>query len=556
MSFDKRSLQNDSSDAAQMEHDLSAAQLRENRLKFLNSGALPMQALDLEPDKQDKTLTDISDKTKKTHRALGNVPETSSGAFASLSAGDGSHITGAVLAAFNFIRIPAVYFAARLAGEKPPVTLSKASQWAYSAGFLALTITALAVSAAATPIALTLAGAGFGMSVYNLAKVVNTRRKLRKSLHSLEHEIEREKMILNNLHVQAMRLEEEIALAQNANENEKVSNLKAQLAQVNKRFEALYDIKKEHLQLLHQKLDQHKEEYKKVDVSAAVDKAVALGISTLVLAGVALSLFFPPVGLGLLAAGIAAGGIYLLARKVFPFLSKKFFKKTTPKEESSPSPKDDNHARLRDEDQLKDIRSLTEKSSDRITLSHSQQNTNTSMETLPDSIAVAQKKTKLSAENDFHNSTIEMMEMLFGKETAKLDLEQQLADDQWFAKLHSKLNALVQQNNPEAMLKFFTQFSMHVQTCAGVCTADCVSKIFGKLKSLNPNISLEPVYKLMRTALSEVQSGKIKLSDQELNVLIGYPHLTEYLKKQNVHLNTLTPMPMISEESKAPTLRM
>lgn len=87
-------------------------------------------------------------------------------ATAAQAAGNGFQWAGLGLALIDFFRIPLIYLAALLIGQKPPITLNKNARWLYSTVLLVLTIISLTVPAAAPPIALVTAILGFGCSVF------------------------------------------------------------------------------------------------------------------------------------------------------------------------------------------------------------------------------------------------------------------------------------------------------------------------------------------------------------------------------------------------------
>ena len=65
----------------------------------------------------------------------------------------------------------------------------------------------------------------------------------------------------------------------------------------------------------------------KHSTSALMDKGVGLAVAAIILVGVTLSLFFPPLGMGILAGGAMIGVAYIFSRFALPLIKHLFAKK-------------------------------------------------------------------------------------------------------------------------------------------------------------------------------------------------------------------------------------
>ena len=451
----------------------------------------------------------------RTGESVGRLAELNEHFSDMGAAGSGTHFTGVVLFAMDFFRIPAIYLSSALAGEKPPITLSKNARWLYSGVMLGLTIAALAVPVAAPPIAFALAGLSFGVTLFTMGKIFYQRQKLRKDLKSVEREIANETKELNELQDETKSLEKQLSEAVATKNKEHVATLTEKLDAVTKRFDELYDSKKAPLQALHDKKFQYEEKLKKKGMGAVVDKGISVAISALALAGLTLTLFFPPVGLGLLAASAAFGALYMVARVTYPFIKRLFAKKSsTPTATESPA-KPEARPEVSPSDELED--SL---------LSHPEV-----------SLGVEHHVDHSDHLAPVSESTTKAMNLLFHKEAAHI-LQDQIANSQWMGKAHATLSSIVDNHDPHALLKFFTALSLHVQSAAAPSTADDLKQLFSNLHEIQPGLSSSTIL-LLKEAVSAVQTGQIKLSEQETSDLLACPPLKDFLHEQAIDLQII-----------------
>ncbi len=452
-------------------------------------------------------------------KSLSSIAELQGNTSGSLqTAAAGFHWAGLGLNIVDFIRIPMIYGAAMLVGEKPPITLSKNARWLYSAVLLGLTITALALPVTAVPIALTMASLGLGVSLFTMGKAFYERNKLQKELKAIEKDIAAETKELNDLHLKTIELENELGAAEAKNDNARqISALREELASVSKRFDTLFDqSKKDRLDTLYDKKFNGEQQLKKINTASVIDKGIAVALSAIALTGVAIGLFFPPIGLAIVAASALAGTAYLIARAaptVIGWLSRLFSKKSST--ESSEKPAE--HANLAPSHEKKEALLSTP--------SASLQTTGPSDNPVLDV-----------------SSTAETMQRLFGTKDATPILQQQIADSQKIETLQSRLTSIVDHHDEKGILTFIHQLSLTQPHL----TMDDLSNLFCQIDDHNP------MFSLLKHALSSVQKGGIELSEQAKNELVTCLPLVEFLRDQGIDLRAVA-APIPSPETKTST---
>ncbi|RUR13962.1 hypothetical protein [Legionella sp. km772] len=282
----------------------------------------------------------------------------------------GFHIGAAVLAVYNFLRIPFMYLSAYLLDQPIPFTLSNNARWLYSAVLLALSITAIAAPVTAPIIAFVSAGIAFAASSFFLAKVLYERYKLAKESDRLDLKIQRAEAELERIHQEAKQLEQSFdeltAKSAIIDACIRTDELKRLHDKQKVRLEKLYDQKLQNTQLKAQ-----------FGLSKVLFKSISLILATATIVGLVVSLFFPPVGLGILAGVALVGATYLLGRVLAPVLSSfsewlKTKWKPTPHESSEDSDKNDlrPEASLQDSQQQKDDAIMAIKPSPTLILAH------------------------------------------------------------------------------------------------------------------------------------------------------------------------------------------
>ncbi|WP_156413551.1 hypothetical protein [Legionella hackeliae] len=245
-----------------------------------------------------------------------------------LAASQGFQWANLGLALVDFFRIPLIYLAAILIGQKPPITLNKNARWLYSAVLLAFTITALAVPVAAPPIAMVTAIIGLGVSIFLLAKHLRNYQRIKAALQAINTKIADKEDELQELQTLAKNLQQTIK-----GNPEKLEELRAEFVRLEKIFQALA----QEMQPLYDEQTHLSQKLAKMNVVSLIDKTMAIALSSLVIIGLAISLAFPVIGLGIVAATAALGGAYILARILTPLfidLGKKLMNKLFKKDDA------------------------------------------------------------------------------------------------------------------------------------------------------------------------------------------------------------------------------
>ncbi|WP_262055344.1 hypothetical protein, partial [Legionella pneumophila] len=194
-----------------------------------------------------------------------------------------------------------------------PVNLSNNAKWLYSAVLLGLTITALAVPVAAPYIAFVAAGLSFGVGTFLLGKTLYERYQLGRERKKLKAEIIREEDEMLKIQDKAKHLE---SLLQSADNEEQIAAILYEISVVqedyNRQKKQIQGLKNDELQL--------EQQIKNLDTMKVVDRTVAVALSALTIAALAVTLFFPPVGGGMLAGIAILGGAYFVARVSAPLV--------------------------------------------------------------------------------------------------------------------------------------------------------------------------------------------------------------------------------------------
>lgn len=229
---------------------------------------------------------------------------------------DSFQYAGIAFAALDFIRIPALYLSSWMLGEKSPVTLSKNARWLYAGILLGLAITALAVPAAAAPIALLTGVMGLGVSIFSMAWFFQRRQEVRQELNKINKAIKGENAKLKTLQEQAKEYESKLQEAIKAKNKEVIQEYTAKIEKLHQAFAS----QKEKLQNLHERKEKYEKKKLKRGMGGLADKTVGVGLSALALIGLVTYLYFPPAGLGILLAGAAIGTLYIVARVTYPLI--------------------------------------------------------------------------------------------------------------------------------------------------------------------------------------------------------------------------------------------
>lgn len=387
------------------------------------------------------------------------------------------------LATVNFFRIPMIFLFAAIAGEKPPFTLSTAGEWIYSAALLGLTLAAILAPAVAPALGLAAAGLVFIASIVSLVNMIYQRHQLKKSLLQVNEDIKNTEDILEYTRKEAQELESALA-----NLDKGDSNYKQKATEICRKIDELalsYKKTKNDLQSLHNKKFLDEKTLKGMGGVAFMDKGVGIALASLAIAGLVLSLFFPPVGLGILVASAGLGTLYLVSRISYSFLAPKigpllkkvgdwFANKFSNKTDNEPSP-----------DLDKTLNSQTH------LLAEEQQSIS----------ATTKHEVSLS-----QYSTLKTMKGLFGEDAAQ-QLHALKDNAIEMEKLDSQLLKIAETENRTELLKFISNLAAMAQ--AENCPFGDLQNLCGKFFNMNKTLPL------LEKALDEIKNGDFVLSEAE-----------------------------------------
>lgn len=274
--------------------------------------------------------TMLSEATVKLGSRLNEFHQ--SGSFEEIS--HGFHIGGLLLNALNFFRIPFMYLSAFVLGQKVPVTLNNNMRLAYSTVVLGLGITATALPITAPVIAFVATGIGFTTSLFLLGRIIQERIKLAKIQKALANEVIREEEAISVTQDEAKQLK---AFFENATEEAHIIDLQIEVALLQER----HQLQKKILGSLYEQQAQNKQ-LKEALGNKVMFRSLLVVLGALVITGLVFSLFFPPIGLGILASAATLSCALVLARLLAPSLHRLFKRVSapSPQEPSNQSPED------------------------------------------------------------------------------------------------------------------------------------------------------------------------------------------------------------------------
>lgn len=231
----------------------------------------------------------------------------------SLAAASGLQFGGVALAALDFILIPVIYLASYILNKDVPITLNNNARWLFSAILLGLTLTALFAPVTAPIIALVTAGISFVLSSFLLGRVVYERYQLAKERKAIETILAEAEEDMKALLLEAQSLENELSQTTDATE---LAAIDSKIAPLQDRYksqkELITDFKKQKFEV--------DEKIKAVGFRHILDKSIGIIFSALAVSGLVVTLFFPPVGLAILAAVSIATLTYIGVRIAVPLI--------------------------------------------------------------------------------------------------------------------------------------------------------------------------------------------------------------------------------------------
>jgi hypothetical protein len=381
-------------------------------------------------------------------------------------AAKGLRITAAVLGGVEFLTIPMAFIACKIVGKEFPFELSTGAKWVYSAALFALAVTALAVPATAIPIAFASASLVLASSVLTLGNFFFSKRQLAKKLKEVDAQIDKNDDKLNNIQKIACGLE-------NSEVNrDPIQALNDQKITLLKKRQKLINYKVELVQ-----------KQESLNIPALLDKTVGVGLAVAGLTGVALSIFFPPVGLGLLAATAAFALTYLGGRIGYAIFSNKN-KQSNQKQADKPGPAEEKN----DTDPV-------------------------------------------------HEATLDIAKSLFG--SPKHDLlalkkaihkENEVAE-----KITSRVNQIIKSDDKAQANKMAIDFMADLGKRLQISkyTAMDLQVFFASIDNF------EKIIPILRNALSQTAKGEINVNEEQLAALKQVPQIRLFMESQQDELNTM-----------------
>lgn len=437
-------------------------------------------------------------------KSLGNTSQALQGASA------GFHYAGLGIAAINFVRIPLIYFFALIARERVPFTLSNNARWAYSALVLGLTLAAILVPAAAPPIALVLASLTLVLSLVSIGHMIYKRYTIQKSLRETKENIKTQEDLLEEMQENAKLLSSKLKKL-NKNDQDYEERARAICKEIDD-LSGKYKIEKDELQRLHNKKLEDEQTLKGLGTAAFMDRGIAAALTSVAIIGLALSFFFPPVGLGIVAGSAGLGALYVVSRVAVSLLApivtaqlKKLglWNSKTNENEESPEPS------LNLDDSLENQSSF---SSTNEYEDPAYKETSTSVEA---------RKSTMNNEG----STLKTMKGLFGMQAGKR-LQELKEDVIEMRKLDDHLTRIIESNKSNKhheVLKFFQNLAVIAQM--EECPHGDLRCLFDKFSNM------DKVLPLLEEALDEVKEGTLILSKEEKAALYASEPLMAILKK-------------------------
>lgn len=233
----------------------------------------------------------------------------------------GLQFGGVSLAALDFFLVPIGYLHAYISGQKVPISLNSNARWAYAGVGLGLALTATFVPGAAPVIGLVGAALSLGVGSFLLGKTLYDRYQLGKKRREISQNIE-------EVEKEIQKLAE--ALAESIKNGEK-SNIfeEGALSKIQKN----YDTQKDILKNLKEKEVNVNDAIKNLGTTHVVDRSLKVAFAALSVVGAIVAVFFPPVGLGILAAVAIASITYIAAQLIASLIlsaKKRFLNKLEP----------------------------------------------------------------------------------------------------------------------------------------------------------------------------------------------------------------------------------
>lgn len=244
-----------------------------------------------------------------------------------------TQFVGLALRAVDFIRIPLIYIAALSVGEKPPFTLSNNGKWLYAASLLALSLVALTLPATAPIIAIAAPSLVLTVSLYSFGKLYYDYRQNKIELGTINNKLNEATINFEDMKRDAEALKKDFTHAI----QEKEITLAGNLSNVIKNLS--HDVAVHKNTVMQPLTDrQHVLEEKMHIESEMMERAIGIGFASFAVIGAVTTLFFPPLGLGILISVGVVSGAYALGKLAEPHVTALSEQRSTKNQQKSEAP--------------------------------------------------------------------------------------------------------------------------------------------------------------------------------------------------------------------------
>jgi hypothetical protein len=402
------------------------------------------------------------------------------------------HIAGVALTAIDWLKIPAIYAFAAIAGEKIPFSLNKNVRWAYTSAVLGLSIATLVVPAVLPILAVTLSTLGMASGIFMLGKAVYKQRQLKAELKQIDDDIKTQSGFLQGLINKTKALESQLA---DCKSPELKDSLNAQLSDVQQRFEKDYKVELEtgKLQELYERKQHCEKKLAEYNPKTVMNRSIGLGLAAVALTGATLLFFFPPVGLALMAGASVVGLGYAATQIIVPFISKawtKLFGKTAQQK--------------------------------------------------PEDSAGDEHTAKAKPVEHYSDSTEQTMHQLFPDPAQeKHALQTLISDYQCTDRIHKKLRQLVSNKDQQGLLEFFAGLSDYANSQKPPAHADDLQGQF----NVHNYSELKTAFSLLRKPMDDIRlsaSDIDKLSTDPIKTLLSAQNIDVKKSIDDLHSQSET----------------
>lgn len=429
---------------------------------------------------------------------------------------------GAISAVIDFFRIPLL----ALHKDSPPITYTKKAKWLYSAATVGLVSVGIALPVVAAPIAVAIASMVFVYSIASIVMLYRRRKELKKLLDGNRELIEEETNLLHRRYEETKSLEDRLQKAMATKNNEKeIATLKQMLHAKSEEFDVIH----QHLQQLHNETFQYQQDLNKLGTDNVVFKSLAIALSAVMVTGFVLAFFFPPLGLALVAASAAVGGVLIIGRVISKIIQARKARKIIKQQAKN--------------------KAASSKEEHDLSLDHALKNTNTATKAHADNLHLAQHAAP------HFSSGFNILQMMGGVEHPREELKQIEAREKSIQTMASLLSHSIADDSMDKKLKGVLAFFSHAVQHINANNAS--TNTTGQLQDLQQLLmnfdkkDLKKAWSILKESIVQVNNGAIKLTEDENKLLSSSPLLLEFSKMQPdpLDLDALKIIPDVSPDN-------